>query len=281
VTRTPPPPINRRARRAQGRLETPAARTRVARRPTPKPAWQSPIAIVSVAALIVGAVIILVATRPSGRGATLIIPPMSYAASQTDGATVGSKTAPVVIQLYADFQCPACKQLVTTELPSLLTDYVQKGTVRIEAQDIDIRGGGNPDESLELAAGAFCAAQQNRYWQYHDLVFWNQGRENQGDHNAAFIASVANQAGVDMTAWNTCDARTDIRKPIKDRTAAAFAQGINSTPTLVINGVVQVGVPAYSDLTALIDRLAAASPAPSGTSTTPAAPSAAASPVPS
>lgn len=224
--------------------------------------------LVSAVALVIGAALVVVATRPpASTGAELRIPTTIYAPSLTAGATVGSTKAPVVIEVFADFQCPACKQFVTLELPSLMTDFVQPGIVRIEAQDIDIRGGGSPDESLELAAGAYCAAQQNRYWQFHDLVFWNQGRENRGDHNAEFIARVANQAGVDMAAWNACNQRTDIRKPITDRTTAALAQGINSTPTLRINGQLIVGVPDYTKLSALIRELAGSqSPVPTAPS---------------
>jgi protein-disulfide isomerase len=277
-TNPPAAPITRRSRRAQARLDAPPDRIR-ARRPTRRPAWQSPIALVSAAAVVVGAILVLVATRPSaGTAGQLRMPTTAYPASLTDGETVGSKSAPVVIELFADFQCPACKQFVTTELPLLMTDFVQPGVVRIEAIDIDIRGAGNPDESLELAAGAYCAAQQNRYWQFHDLVFWNQGRENQGDHNVAFIANVAAQAGVDVAAWTTCDQRTDIRKPIKDRTRTAFTQGINSTPTLRINGQALIGVPNYTQLSALITQLAAnasGAPATSPIPTSSTAPSAA------
>jgi len=216
------------------------------------------MALVSVAALVVGAALVLVATRPStgGSGADLVIPPVTYIASLDDGTTMGSNAAPVVVEIFADFQCPACKQFVMTQLPQLVTDFVKPGIVRLEARDIDIRGSSNPDESLELAAGAFCAAEQNRYWQFHDLVFWNQGRENRGDHNAAFISRVADQAGVDMAAWSTCNARTDIRQPIKVRTASALSAGIDSTPTLRINGTNYVGVPDYAKLSALITRLA-------------------------
>jgi protein-disulfide isomerase len=225
------------------------------------------------AALVIGAVLIALATRPAGTtGDTLTSPPTRYAASLTDGAALGSKTAPVVIQMYADFQCPACRQFVTGELPSLLTDYINPGTVRIEALDIDVLGHGSPDESLELAAGAACAAEQDRYWQFHDLVYWNQGRENRGDHDAAFIAEVADQAGVDRSAWDACLARSDVRSAITSRTAAATAAGISSTPTFSINGTVTVGVPKYDELAALIDQLArAASPAASPAAASPVA----------
>ncbi len=217
------------------------------------------MAIATMMAVALGIVLVALAWRPASRpaGAGLTSGPTTYAADLTDGTVLGSATAPVVIQLYADFQCPICRDLVTTELPRLIREYVQPGIVRIEARDIDIIGKGAPDESLELAAGAACAAEQDRYWPFHDLVFWNQGRENRGDHDAAFIASVATEAGVDMTAWNACNARTDGRQQIRAATRAAAAAGIQATPTLVVNGQRIVGLPVYSQLTALIDQLAA------------------------
>jgi protein-disulfide isomerase len=125
---------------------------------------------------------------------------------------------------------------------------------------------------VELAVGAACAAVQDRYWQFHDMVFWNQGRENKGDHDAAFIASMATGAEVDMTSWQACIARSDMRTAVGTATQAALAAGINSTPTLVINGQVSVGVPSYTKLADLIRQLAAgASPGASPASGTPAA----------
>jgi len=236
------------------------------------------MALVSAAAIVVAAIAIGFATRPAGGNAKdLIQPPTRYAADLTDGAAVGSPTAPVVLELFSDFQCPACRHFVNELLPRLLIDYVQPGIVRVEARDIDVIGGSRqPDESIELAAGAACAAEQDRYWQYHDLVFWNQGRENRGDHDANFIAAIADQAGVDRSAFDGCLARADIRQPIRQRTAAAAAAGIQSTPTLRLNGVVRVGVPAYDELAALIDRLAAAASPPM----TPGAPSGVTAPTP-
>ena len=253
----------RRERRAQARLERPAGpRKRPARR-QPRPTWQSPVVLVTGAAILIGLAVIAFA-RPSApnTGGELTGPPTTYAADLTEGGKVGSATAPVVMLLYSDFQCPACKVFVTQLLPSLITDYVRPGTLRIEARDLDFLGRTQPSESLELAAGAACAAEQDRYWQFHDYVFWNQGRENQGDHDAAFIARIADAAGVDRTAWDACIARDDIRPSIDAQTSAAVAAGIGSTPTLVLNGQSIVGVPKYDDLVRLIQQLAG-SPGPS------------------
>lgn len=263
MTGTAGPPISRRERRARARLERPAAeRHRPAIRAR-RPAWQSTPVLVSVAAVLIGIVLIAFA-RPAEApaGAELITPPASYPASLVDGETLGATTAPVVLELYSDFQCPACRMFVTQQLPLLVRDFVQPGTLRIEARDIDILGTGSPNESLELAAGAACAASQGRYWQFHDIVFWNQGRENRGDHDAAFIARVADAAGVDRTAWDACLSKPDVRAAIIARTAAAAGAGLNSTPTLVINGQSFAGVPNYDQLAARIRQLAA-SPGPS------------------
>lgn len=254
-------PISRRERRAQERLDRPASPRHRSKRRAERPKWQSPVVLVSAAAVLIGIAVIAFARPATSSGGDLVTPPTSYAAGLADGEVLGASTAPVVIQLYSDFQCPACKSFVQNLLPQLVREFVVPGTVRIEARDIDILGRASPNESLELAAGARCAAAQNRYWVFHDIVFWNQGRENAGDHSAAFIASVADAAGVDRSAWDACFAKSETRDPIVAATTAARVAGISSTPTLVVNGQSVIGVPKYEDLAALIRKLA--SPAPS------------------
>lgn len=267
MSRDTVPPMTRRERRAQARFERPAGARSAKHRPAPRPAWRSPVVLVTAAAVLVGIAVIVFARPPQpSTGAELVTPPTSYPAELVDGDVVGAASAPVVMQMYSDFQCPACKLFVTERLPRLLTEFVVPGTLRIDSRDIDVLGKGTPNESLELAAGASCAAEQDRYWPFHDLVFWNQGRENQGDHDAAFIARVADAAGLDRQAWDACMVRSDVRPALKAQTAAALAAGVSSTPTLVVNGQSIVGVPAYDQLAQLIRQLAAAaSPAPGST----------------
>lgn len=280
MTRAPTPPTSRRERRALARQDRPVERPRKALQRTRAPLWRSPLALVSAAAVVV-AVVFIVFGGPATRGTAaeeLTIPPTIYSPDLVDGEVLGSATAPVFIEVFSDFQCPACRMFITEQLPRLLTDFVRPGILRIESKDIDVLGHGQPDESLELGAGARCAAEQDRYWQFHDLAFWNQGRENRGDHDAAFIARVADQADLDVTSWQTCLARADVRQAIRDQTASALAAGINSTPTLRINGQVAVGVPDYDRLAALIRELAAGSSPSASGAASPAAPT---SPTPS
>jgi len=290
MPRTPTQPPTRRERRAQARVERPAPQRKKVVRRVPdgsRPTWRSPLVVTSVAAIVIGAVIIFAASglKIGGGPTTLTTPETSYADLAVDGATVGSPNAPVLLTIYSDFQCPVCKSFITTELPQLLGDLVQPGLLRIHSIDIDIIDShkSGSTESLNLGAGAFCAAQQGKYWGYHDLVFWNQGGENVGYHDAAFIDRVATAAGLDLVAFHTCLSGNDATQSVRDATTAAGQAGVTGTPTLVVGGQMIPGVPDYSQLHAAILQLAAqATPtaAPSG-SPAPSASVVPASPTPS
>jgi protein-disulfide isomerase len=219
--------------------------------------WRSPAVLVSAAALLLGGVLVIAALpKGSSDQGELRIPLTSYEPGLAAGFVLGQSTAPVVMEVWSDFQCPACKLFVTGQLKALTDEFVRPGLLRIEARDIAFLGTGSFDESLELAVGAACAAEQDRYWQFHDLVFWNQGRENRGDHDAAFIGRVADQAMLDRTSFDACVGRNDVRTDVRSTTSAGAASGIDRTPTLVVNGERLVGVPQYAQLAALIRQLA-------------------------
>lgn len=260
MTRPSRPTPTRRERRELDRLDRPSReRPRItSRRPAQRPAWQSPFVLVSAAALVVAAVVIAFSIKPapSAPVGELITPPLTYAADIVDGELLGRADAPVLMEVWADFQCPVCARFDREELATLKTQFVDTGILRIQARDIAFLGTGGFDESLELATGARCAAEQNRYWQFHDLIYWNQGRENRGDHDAGFIAAVADRAGLDRAAWDACIARADVRDGIRAATATALAKGINSTPTIALNGgTPEAGLPDINALTAKIQAL--------------------------
>lgn len=255
------PPLRRRDRRALERRDRPSDRRRTSTAPAARRSGPSPFALVSIAAVLVAAVVIVL-NLPKGPSAELVTPPTAYSADLTDGEILGRAEAPVVIELYADFQCPYCARLAKNLLPLVVNEFVTAGIVRVEAHDIDIVDRAGSTESLNLAVAGACAADQDRYWQFHDLVFWNQGRENRGDHDATFITRVADAAGLDRTAFDACIAETERATAVETATATAFALGIRSTPTIRINGQLITGIPEYAELASLIRGLASPSPSP-------------------
>jgi len=89
----------------------------------------------------------------------------------------GDTNAPVTIVLYVDFQCPFCGKFFKDTEQTVLADYIKAGKVKLVSRDFAFLG----DESLKAAEAARCAADQGKFWEYHDYLFTHQKGENQGN----------------------------------------------------------------------------------------------------
>jgi protein-disulfide isomerase len=232
----------------------------------------------TVIAVIAGVLIVLVVGigqlggKASGK---LKDPAMAYKAALLDGTALGKAGAPVLMETYGDYQCPVCARNALDVEPALVATYVQAGKLRIVHHDIDLLGrGGN--ESLIPALGGYCANEQGKYWDYAHWIYNNQDGENQGGFRRERVIQIAVQAGVDEAAFTTCLDSPAAKAEVAAITAKATGElGVNSTPTIYLNGTPNVGLKSIAEWSALIDAELAkvsASPAASGS---PAASSAA------
>jgi protein-disulfide isomerase len=216
-------------------------------------------------ALGLGVVVVMAlgAPRSPAGGDTTLQPPPSYRpAALDDGPALGSSSAPVVLEVWSDYQCPVCGRFAREYLPRLVEEFVAPGTVRILEQSIDILGTGDPSESLLAATAADCAGKQGRYWAYHDWLFWNQAGENRGAFSRDPLLGIAANLGLDTATFESCLDSSAAQAEARSRTQAARAAGIVSTPTFVVNGQRIVGLVSYEELAGAIRQLAGASPAP-------------------
>jgi protein-disulfide isomerase len=260
-----PPPKTRSERRRLERLEHARIGPR-SRRVARPPIWRSPIAVVTGAAL-VGALILIVVLGQSRRAPTsgVVVPTTSYPPNLAAGEILGRDDAPVTLDVWSDFQCPFCGSFARTYLPRLVSDFVVGGQLRIVPHDVAFVGRGDPNESVDAAVAASCAADQDRYWQFHDIVFWNQNSENAGAFSEARLQEMADRVGLDRSSWDTCRADPKRAQAVAATTSQALSSGINSTPTLVLNGTATAGLPrTYDDLANAIRALLPGSTAPSG-----------------
>jgi protein-disulfide isomerase len=187
-------------------------------------------------------------------------PPLSVAPAElADGRALGKADAPVTLEVWSDFQCPACGQLAETVEPLLVREYVTDGTLRIVLRDAAFQGqrsGSSYDESVEAAAGARCAADQNLYWPFHNWLFANQVGENQGAFRDERLRGIATSAGLDVVAWDACRATGEQQAAVRAETQEALGNGVNATPTMVLNGQVIVGLKSAEELGGLIEAAA-------------------------
>lgn len=176
-------------------------------------------------------------------------PPPSY--------VMGSDSAPVVVDDYSDFECPFCAELSILTEPDIRTHYIQTGIVRWRFHDrplISI----HPRTMIAHEAAA-CAAEQNKFWPMHDQIYFHQSEWVDGRNPEGKLRSYASSLGLDMGRYDQCikSHRYDAR--IRASAAQASALGIESTPTLFINGKPFAGhANVYDDLKAAIEKAAAA-----------------------
>ena len=116
--------------------------------------------------------------------------------------------------------------------PQLVEGYVAPGKVRFEYRDYAFLG---PESGL-AAEAAVCAEEQDQFWQFHDTVFANQGRENTGNITEPRLRQMAEAIGLDLTAYDECMASDRPEQHVEADLAEARQLGVTGTPSVFVNG---------------------------------------------
>jgi protein-disulfide isomerase len=214
------------------------------------------LAVIGAVALIITALLIAQNNRPVG---DIVTPePRTYA--QVDGQSIGDPNAPVKIEEYSDFQCPYCKVFHDETLPLILRDYVQIGLVNFTFHNFPVNDRGSAKESANAAKASVCAAQQGKFFEFHDLLFANQTGENIGDFTEKRLYAMAEVAGLDANAFDACYLDPATAEEVDAQRAAGLRAGIDSTPSFLINGTLFVGAQPYSEFQTAIKAAVEALP---------------------
>ena len=161
----------------------------------------------------------------------------------------GQADAPVTLEMFGDFQCPACGEFARTIEPTLLNTYVDTGKVKLVWHDFTWIG----NESVDAAQAARCAGRQGQFWAYHDYLYAHQRGENAGQFSPQNLAAFAVNLNLDSAAFNTCLELTPDVPAIRDALNRGLEHGVEVTPSFLINGDLRVGAPPMNRLAALID----------------------------
>lgn len=153
-----------------------------------------------------------------------------------DRTNIGDPNAPVLVETYEDFLCPHCADF-TFELGPVLMDLVKEGKVRWEYKYRVI--GGADSYSANLAAE--CAADQGKFWPYHEELFRRVSEQGQIAVFPKNLKQLAADLGLDQDQFNQCFDSKQHLKEIQKIDQLAAARGVNGTPTIFINGQVYNG----------------------------------------
>ena len=259
-------PTTRQGRRRL-ELEQRREQRRAAREQAQSPSvLRSPMALFTGAAILVGALIVgfMLITRPAPPSVADLTPPGSEIpfGAQANGRALGDPQAKVTVDIWSDFQCPACMNFATEIEPLTISSYVVPGKVRLVYHDAAFQGQKahtSYDESVEPAAAARCAADQGLFWQMHNWLFANWNGENQGAFTADRLRAIATGAGLDLARYDSCMAVGDKQSAARSETAEALSANINQTPTIIVNGTTIVGSPRdFATFAVVLDQALAA-----------------------
>jgi len=127
--------------------------------------------------------------------------------------------------------------MFATDVARQLDKYIKSGQLKFVYRYMAFLG----DESQWAAEAAECAAEQGKFWDYHDKIFANHKGENQGVYSKDNLKKFAADLQLDTAKFDQCLDSGKYTAKIRQSNDAAAQVGINSTPSVVINGVLIPG----------------------------------------
>lgn len=211
------------------------------------------ILIISGAALIVAALLMIPTLQESLTPVGEIIHPELRTRPMVSGNAMGDPNAPVVIEEYSDFGCGHCANFSDGAALEIANAYVATGQVYFVSHSV----GGllGSQTSQQLAEAAYCATDQEKYWEFHDYVFANQAAlyANANPPIDKYIASFAEALEIETGAFEECLSSRQYKDRVQEDQLEAVQAGINSTPSFLVNGTLLVGNQPFTEFQNMIE----------------------------
>jgi protein-disulfide isomerase len=171
------------------------------------------------------------ANQPQG-----LDPNQRYDVSIEGAPAWGPDDAPVTIVEFSDFQCPYCERFFLETYPLLKANFGDK--IRFVYRDFPLFQ--IHPNATEAAYAANCAFEQDKYWEYHDVLFNNQDKLATAD-----LIVHAEDLGMDTEAFQECLQSGRYSEKVSRDYTDGVNLGVSGTPTFFINGKPLVGAQPY------------------------------------
>jgi len=215
------------------------------------------IGLIALGAAIVVLAVVLPQLRPVGE----IITVTPAALPNADGLSLGDPNAPVTIDVFEDFQCPACQRFTEGTEPLVIQNLIATGQARYVFHNypfLDGNGVGSNGESDQAANAAMCANEQDKFWEMHSTLYANWNGENQGAFSDRRLQAMAESIGLDTDAFNSCFSANKYETEIQADFDLGEQMGVSGTPTVFVNGQ-RVGqprqVPSYQEIAEAVNAI--------------------------
>lgn len=194
--------------------------------------WGSVVGGIAVLAVII--LVVIITQSGSGNSYNLKNP------------TLGPDNAKVTIDIYSDFECPACQQQNLTILPKLEKKY--KDRVKFVFHQFPLE----QHKAGKVAAYASaCVDDQGKFWQYHDILV---GKYDEWTQDTNQLEQYVKDLNLDVTRFNSCRESKSVKTFINNSYNEGIDRKVESTPTLFIGGEKIVGVEPLNNYYKIIDK---------------------------
>jgi protein-disulfide isomerase len=139
---------------------------------------------------------------------------------------LGSKSAPLTIVEFTDYQCPFCQRFHVTAFPELKKAYIDTGKVRFFSKDMPLDFHPN---AMRAAMAARCAGDQGKFWELRDTMGANPNSLDI-EHIIGFAADLK----LDTGALRTCVQSGKYKETVQSDVLEAMKIGANGTPTFIV-----------------------------------------------
>jgi len=187
----------------------------------------------SIGLTVIGAIVIVVALilATSGSSNLALAPERDH--PMADGNTMGDPNARVVMEDFSDFQCSHCRDFYTDKEEYIVENYIATGKVYfIYRSRGDSRGG----DSGRAAVAAYCAGDQDSFWEMHDMIYSNFSTGDSGGYSNNKLSEMADAINLNVGTFKDCLEGNKYGDRVAEDLELARAKGVTSTPNFFING---------------------------------------------
>ena len=143
---------------------------------------------------------------------------------------IGDKTAKITILEFGDYQCTFCHKFHQQTFGDIKKSYIDTGKVNFTYKDLPVNG----MASVLAAEASFCAEDQNKYWEYHNMLFDNWAGERTGWVTENSLLDFAKKANLDIEQFAECVQNHKYNQKVIENEKFAKSVGINATPSFLI-----------------------------------------------
>ena len=143
---------------------------------------------------------------------------------------LGNTFSDITIVEFGDYQCTFCYKFHQNTLNQINEQYIKSGQVKYIYRDFPLNG----NDSILASEASYCAGEQNRYWEYHDVLYNNWAGEKTGWINSNSLTEFAVEIDLNIFEFQQCLNGHKYYQQVIDNQNYAKSIGIDATPYFLI-----------------------------------------------